>query len=346
MPLNIEQLARAGQFSVTLPPVGLVHCASLTNSVFSEAKNRVNDNALDPNEFARWLLGELGHLAVSTEFKEADPIESPVLTAAQLVSIDKKELESFALALVKKNSFLIAAHGGGNIQQASDEAATSFLVRAIIHHATKEKAKFESLVASIKKPFFQESTLDSIRRTMSASSSFQELAKKYASSALDISKPIVGSENFDISRARMLEPLPNPTLETNRLLREAAAHLQELRPLVAEGAQLIQSMNDTALRMQADYIENSTQSQKETKRATRIAAIGLIVSAIGIFISLYSSYQSDLSAKASEKANEEQIKVFQTSIENLVTVQREEIKVLQTALNRNKKSIKALPRQE
>ena len=97
-----------------------------------------------------------------------------------------------------------------------------------------------------------------------------------------------------------------------------------MRPLVAQGAEMIRGMNDTALRMQADYIANAVRADRQTNKAMWVAGLSLIVSAIGLVVSSYFSYQSYADAKLSGEKENAQIKVFKESISTLVTEQRAE----------------------
>jgi len=116
----------------------------------------------------------------------------------------------------------------------------------------------------------------------------------------------------------------NPIHETNEKLESVAQQIEDLRPIAAQTAQLIQSMNDTALHMQADYVANAEAAGQQTTFAIRIAALSLFVSAVGLVISSFFSCQSHLDTKESNKSSDAQIKAFQNEIRDLVAAQREE----------------------
>jgi hypothetical protein len=81
-------------------------------------------------------------------------------------------------------------------------------------------------------------------------------------------------------------------------------------------------MNDTALRMQADYVANAERTDRQTKNAVRVAVISLVISASGLIASFLFSYQSYLDSIAAGEKSDAQIKVFKDGIDTLVSEQR------------------------
>lgn len=109
----------------------------------------------------------------------------------------------------------------------------------------------------------------------------------------------------------------NPIHDTNAMLEGVVRQIEELRPVAAQAAQIIRSMNDTALRMQTDYIKNAKTSGRQTRIAIWIAAVSLAVSS-------FFSYQTYADAKDSSEKNNAENKEFQSEIRNLVAAQRED----------------------
>jgi hypothetical protein len=109
----------------------------------------------------------------------------------------------------------------------------------------------------------------------------------------------------------------NPIHDTNEMLESVVRQIEDLRPMAAQAAEIIRSMNDTALRMQTDYIQNAKTAGRQTKFAIWIAAVSLAVSS-------FFSYQTYVDAKYSSARNDTQVKVFQSEIRDLVAAQRED----------------------
>ena len=91
-----------------------------------------------------------------------------------------------------------------------------------------------------------------------------------------------------------------------------------------QGAELIRSMNDTALRMQADYITNAERSDNKTKNAMRIAVLSLLVSAVGLIASSWFSYQTYADGKAAAEESRSQAAAFENRHKDLMTAQHED----------------------
>lgn len=351
MAFNLHKLARAAEFSFDLSSIGLVRCKPLSSDLMSQAWKRIKTSDFESRELARWLLGEMAKRPTVEDFQEADPIEGNSLTTEQLIAVTDQELESFSERLVQKNLYLVRAHEGEELKRVEGQSACDFLAHAIEHRCTEEKAQIDRIIQSTTRPLFVDSTLDSIKKSLAASNKFEDLIKQYAgASSLDhIKKSLAASNHFDdlqkqfsgsaSSTERLLaqtrvEPqilsVPpmhfpkNPILETNQILENLTSQIEGMRPLVAQGAELIRSMNDTALRMQADYVANAVRADRQTNRAMWVAGASLFISAIGFVVSSYFSYQSYADAKSPAEKSDVQIKVFKDSISTLVTEQRAE----------------------
>lgn len=129
----------------------------------------------------------------------------------------------------------------------------------------------------------------------------------------------------------------NPIHDTNAMLEGVVRQIEELRPVAAQAAQIIRSMNDTALRMQTDYIKNAKTSGRQTRIAIWIAAVSLAVS------SLF-SYQTYVDSKESGEKNDAQIKLFQSEIRNLIAAQEKDRALLINALKEFRQSAVMAPK--
>lgn len=350
MAFNLRKMARAAEFSFDLSFIGLVRCKPLSSDLISQAWKRITPPDFDSRELARWLLGEMAKRPTIENFQEADPIEGNSLTAEELMAVTDQELESFSERLVQKNLYLVRAHEGEELKRVEGQSACDFLAHAIERRA-KEKAQIDQIIQSTTRPLFVDSTLDSIKKSLVASNKFEDLIKQYAgASSLDqIKKSLAASNHFDdltkqfLGSASSTERLlaqprvetqilsvppmhfpKNQILETNQILENLTSQIEGMRPLVAQGAEMIRGMNDTALRMQADYVANAVRADRQTNRAMGVAGASLFISAIGFVVSSYFSYQSYADAKSPAEKADVQIKVFKDSISTLVAEQRAE----------------------
>lgn len=349
MAFNLHKLARAAEFSFDLSSIGLVRCKPLSSDLMSQAWKRIKTSDFESRELTRWLLGEMAKRPTVENFQEADPIEGNSLTTEQLIAVTNQELESFSERLVQKNLYLVRAHEGEELKRVEGQSACDFLAHAIEHRCTEEKAQIDRIIQSTTRPLFVDSTLESIKKSVAASNKFEDLIKKYSgeSQLEQLKKSLAGPYQLDELRKQFstdasaaellgspsrLEPqilsMPpmhfpkNPILETNQILENLTDQIQDMRPLVAQGAELIRSMNETAIRMQADYVANAARSDRHTNRALWVAGASLVISAIGFVVSSYFSYQSYRDSKASGEKTDAQIKVLEDGIRNLVSEQQ------------------------
>lgn len=325
MAINIRDLARMCEFNFELTSLGTVRCLCLNTEYLSQANKKLTASGVSSLDFVRWLFGEMARRPIDVSSDDADKTEAPRLTTEELSSVTDGDLEEFAEKLIQKNRYLLKTHKGRDIERSVDESTCDFLVRAFRHYAAEQKANRERLMQSVSSSLYSNTTLKAMQRNLGLSDQLRDTIEKYSRTT-----PIAGLE---VNAHRMPEfHIPkNPIHDTNEILGRVVRQVEDLRPLAAQSAEIIRSMNDTALRMQADYIENSQKTEhqtqitiQQTKVAVKIAAVSLIVSAIGLIISAFFSYQSYVDAKKSNESSDAQAKAFQSEIRDLVAAQREE----------------------
>ena len=349
MSFDLEKLSRMAEFSLKLSSIGLVRCESLTSGLMSQAWKRIKTPDFDSKGLARWMLGEMAKRPSNENFQATDPIEGSSLTTDELMIVTDLELEHFSENLLQKNQYLVGTHKGEAIKRGEGQSACDFLAQAVEHRCAEEKAQLDRIIQSATRPLFVESTLDSFKKSLAASNKFEDLIKKYSgeSQLEKLKKSLAGPYQLDELRKQIsagasaaellgnpsfLEPpilsMPpmqfpkNPILETNQILENLTGQIDDIRPLVAQGAEVIRSMNETAIRMQADYVANAARADRHTNRALWFAGVSLVVSAIGIVVSSYFSYQSFMDSKASGEKTDAQMKVFEDGVRNLVSEQQ------------------------
>ncbi|RFC32247.1 MAG: hypothetical protein DID92_2727745232 [Candidatus Nitrotoga sp. SPKER] len=295
MALNIRDLARMCEFSLELQSLGTVRCLCLKTNHISQANKKLNSSGILTLDFVRWLFGELARRPIEGRTYEADLTNAPSLMTEELDSVTNEELGEFAEKLIQKNRYLLKTHKGNDLEMSTDESACDLLVRAFRHYASEQKAQWEGLTRPLSKSLFAGTTLEAMQRNLGLSNQLQDTINKYARGYSEverilaeeknkwegmnqlISQSLAGSAALDameyISAAeanaqeRRLDGLnyrtseiqipKNPIHETNEKLGNVVKQIEDLRPMAAQAAELIRSMNDTALRMQADYIENA-----------------------------------------------------------------------------------------
>ena len=117
---------------------------------------------------------------------------------------------------------------------------------------------------------FADTTLDSMRRNLSISDQLNDTIAKYSRSLSHADLGLAASQSHVLNRLSPELRIPefrvpeNPIHETNKKLGSVVEQIEDLRPMAAQAAQLIRSMNDAAIRMQADYIANATSTGRLT----------------------------------------------------------------------------------
>ena len=334
MTFDLAKLARMGEFNLELNSLGSAICVSLNTSHLSQADKKLTDSDVQSLDVVRWLFGEMARRPIDEVFDEHDPANNPGFTAEELLSVTNLELEAFAEKLVEKNKhLLLKTHEGSDIGKSVDESACDFHVRAFRHYAAEQKAQWKRMIESVSKPVFAETTLDSIRKNLGLSDQLQNTIAKYTDS-LKADRLNFAERKLDVFAHRMpaLHIPKNPIYETNKTLENVVKQIEDLRPMAAQAAQLIGSMNDTALSMQVNYIKNAEETGRQTKIAMRIAAAGLVLTVIGLAISSYFSYQSSIDSNESGQKSDAQIKAFQIEIRDLAAAQHEERAALLKAI--------------
>lgn len=109
----------------------------------------------------------------------------------------------------------------------------------------------------------------------------------------------------------------SPVFETNRELEQLVAHIESMRPVVADCATMIKSMNDAAIQMQANFMANSVKAEKQSRFATWFAVGGLFISVLAMVISTVFSYVGFLDNRESGKRNEGQATLTSQTIKSL-----------------------------
>jgi hypothetical protein len=108
----------------------------------------------------------------------------------------------------------------------------------------------------------------------------------------------------------------NPIHETNEKLDKVQQNIEDLRPMAVQAAQLINSLNQVAVKMQMDSIKNATTTRN-------YAILAIFLSAIGILVSSYFSIKTNNDSDESSRQNALQLKAFQSEIHSITAAQKD-----------------------
>lgn len=197
--------------------------------------------------------------------------------------------------------------------------------------AEQYKKFAEPISSHLSTGIFSDSARESLLQNFSMSDQLQDTIKAFKRNTFDL-EIARGSIKPDLLQIRPLPILDSPLIETNRRLGMLLDQMQEMRPLVAQSAELIGNMNDTALKMQASFMVNARSTRWYALIAIGIAVLSLVVSSIFSWLSFSNGKQQ------SEKSDA-QIRLFQTEIRNLIAAQEKDRAVLVSALKEARQSI-------
>ena len=193
--------------------------------------------------------------------------------------------------------------------------------------AAQIKKLTEPLSVRLASSAFDASTLESLRRNISISDQLKDTLRAFEKSA--VAREITAEPaRLEIHPLRPIDFPENPIVETNRRLGSMLDQIGEMRALAARSAELIDSMNQTTLKMQANFISNARSTQRSALVAIGIAVLSLLASSFFSWLSY-----SDGKEQA-EKSNT-QIKLYQAEVAKLIEAQEKDRAVLVDALKKS-----------
>lgn len=190
--------------------------------------------------------------------------------------------------------------------------------------AEQYKKLVEPISSRLASSMFNDSAVESFRRNLSMSDQLQDTIKAFKQSTLDrdMARSLIEPR---LPEFRLPPILESPIVETNKRLGSMLEQMREMRPLVTQSAELIGNMNDTALKMQASFMNNARSTQMYALLAIGIAVVSLLVSS-------FFSWLSYSDARQQSDKNDTQIKLFQDEIRNLIAAQENDRAALVSVL--------------
>ena len=191
----------------------------------------------------------------------------------------------------------------------------------IVGHLKKLTEPLSSRLAS---SAFDASTLESLRRNLSISDQLKDTLRAFEKNTI-AREVFPDSSRLEVQVPPSIHLVENPLVETNRRLGSMLDQIGEMRTLAAQSAELIANMNQTALQMQANFINNARSTQRSALFAIWIAVLSL-VTASGF------SWLSYSDGKDQSEKNNSQISLYQAEVAKLISAQEKDRAVLVGAL--------------
>lgn len=210
-------------------------------------------------------------------------------SAEEISQLRANETMQFTQEFSKKN-WSVSSSNDDRITKRDDESDIGF-VRRIVDHEASRTSKFARKLAE-SAGGLSSSTLAAINNNFGISRSLTDAVTSLRAVDSSVFHRKAEIESDFLARVPPALSFRNPIEDTNNILQEVTANLQKLGPVAAQTVELIASMNDTIVRMQSDYIRNAEHIEKQSMNATRLAAAGFVVSAIGLVLATYFSWQT------------------------------------------------------
>lgn len=304
MPIDISKYAEKGDFDLETHALGQVRCGFLSVNAFSAIEKLLAEADIDGRSLTRNLIIHVG-TRITGEGQRPDKEEHRVpISFEETNQLTDEEIESFAREFLSHNTWLLqsqettthTAQGNDKKERAvsagpapvdfpriGGETNSQYLLRVIrnyidewekrLNYALKPHLDFFS------KGLLPASTQELLKENFALSDrlngSIADFTRKLITA--QTSPSFMGSPEI---KPLSLPPVTNPLYETNHQLRQVLSHMGGMRPLVAESAELIRSMNRVALQMIVDFGQNARRTERHTWVMIVIAVASLMITAI------------------------------------------------------------------
>lgn len=297
MGLDIFKLAHADDFDLNTAALGLLKCWYPN---IDRLKSALQGQPSElPNEQSAFIQSVL--LASAHRPTEGDELKENPLTEEEARQVTRQELDEFAAKQAKRIYHRLDS------ETEPSESPYLDLLNALREDDKARRIDLEKIREQYSHAFTKNSTLGAILKNIEASSALGATL-----SAIKKHSPL-----FEAPPPLALETIrpinfKNPVLETNTKLDKFLEGIEEVKPVITQTAGMLQSLNDAAREMQNDYIDSSSKAERQAKNATRLAVIGILISALGLVLSTYFSYRTmkdgEVAAQKASDAAEEATK--------------------------------------
>ena len=359
MVLNLDKITADHEFELPTLKLGVLKCSSVKLKHLIELETYIKTSEPAGDAFARKLLFSIAQ-KVHDESLETEEAEKRDISVEDLQLVSPEEIELFAAQFIAHNKWMLhlnvedETYDEHVFPQDSGETNSEYLLR-FFQRYTKEQSRrlkdvmapYRGLSKSFLKGFEFKSPLSDISKGLITKNMFHSDRLRELSRGFDALKKVKAAIPATI--APIYDPphhikIPeNPTFETNRRLNDVLDHMDEMRPLVAESANLIGSMNNAAIQMIADFGRNARRTEIYTWFLIIMAVSSLAITA---FFS-WSNYELALQAKGENQrviekqsiqminsavAQEKRFQEFKVSLDahaqRRLDTQRQQIKIL------------------
>ncbi|WP_041741344.1 hypothetical protein [Collimonas fungivorans] len=202
--------------------------------------------------------------------------EWPSLAETEVEEITLAELGTFSERLAQR--YFTSNSDGTRGPVDGGPSGVDFLISEINKSKLSDERRIAQQFEEIRKSPFSSATMKAMEFNSGVSTRLGEAIGNFR----NLSRPPIES---------LYIPSSSPIQRTNEALETLLENVEQMRPVFAMCAELIQSMNSTALKMQEDSIAASAQAEKRAAQSMKFATIGIWISGLTFIVSsLFSIY--------------------------------------------------------
>lgn len=330
MALDLNTLRHHADFNLTTISLGELRCGPLNSSDLDNFEKLARADGANGEFLARQLILLIARRHTGDSSVDA-VCGGAELTESEVAGIERGELDDFC------NQFIVRRLRTGPGEH-SDRPQTDFelsgcdlLVGAIIEYADARAAQLQNIMGRSNKGFFASAIKSSnllqrvsipsseILKSVRIGSALGEMRQHALKNSLigAALQNIEASDKLGESLAALRDvpkfpsastlsiPIPsNPIVKTNELLVKQFEHALQMRPVFIRSAELIQTLAETTLTMQAAANDNSAQAERHANRSMGVAIASVLIAVITSGFSIYYANASP-SAKQADQLSQD-----------------------------------------
>lgn len=245
--------------------MGMLRICALEDELDKAIRKEVRDAEVDATELATRIFGVVAH-RLTGDASIDDVCGGPAVGESEVKNLAEGELDKFA---EQYGARFFGQHDGKGPAE-GQPCGADFLVFQIRESMRLDAERTARLIGSAK--LYSTTTLEAMARNDEVSGRLSGVIKDY-----NTHRPPFSSELY--------RPPKNPIKETNEVLVQLLEKVEQMRPVFAVCAELIQSMNSTALQMQSDSTIAANRADKLAAKSMKVATVGIYISALALISS-------------------------------------------------------------
>lgn len=260
--------------------LGNLRICALESELNKAIRKEVREDEVDSKELTSRIFLNVAHKL--TGDSSLDGIcGGAAVEDSEVPRLTDDELDNFA----EKYGARFFGQQDGRGPTDGEPGGTGFLVHQIKKSMRLDTEHHAKVLEQAQK-IYSSTTLDAISRN-------EEVSIRLSGALRDYATP-VPQQSYDAFRV-----LPNPVRETTEALVKLLEKVERMQPVFAMCAELIQSMNSTALQMQSDSTAAATRADTVSAKSMRVATIGIYIALVTLGISCFFSIWTIVDARKS-----------------------------------------------